>query len=50
MQHGQCNHWRRFGGFAPTHHGGMFHETYPGEKRSVLEPVLKAYSEELGMI
>lgn len=38
------------GGFALTHHGGMFHETYPGEKRSVLEPVLKAYSEQLGMI
>ncbi|HPX28312.1 MAG TPA: carbohydrate kinase family protein [Sphaerochaeta sp.] len=38
------------GGFALTYHGGMFHEAYPGEKRNLLDPVLAAYGEQLGVI
>jgi len=31
------------GGFTCTYHGGTFHESYPGQKAELLEPVVRAY-------
>lgn len=33
------------GGFTCTYRGGMFHETHPGEKAGLIEPVVHAYLE-----
>ncbi len=36
------------GGFTCTYHGGTFHESSPGEKARLLEPVVQAYKDSTG--